>query len=294
MKPAPFDYFDPDSLGEALDLLNEYGDDATIIAGGQSLGPILNMRLSAPKVLIDLNRVTALDYQREENGELALGAMTRQSTLEDEVTLQTFQPLVATSLPYIGHRAIRNRGTVGGSVAHADPAAEWPALILALDGSLVARRVGGERVLTADDFFVWALTNSLAPEEALVEIRLPTWPKGSGWSFVEFSRRHGDFAVLGVAIRLRLDEASRCIDARLVLIGGGPTPMRTRHAETMLDGEIMSQELFTEVAQKASMEIDPSGDVHASADYRRHLAKVLVSAALQQAAERALNGGGLS
>jgi len=294
MKPAPFDYFDPDSLDEALDLLNEYGDDATIIAGGQSLGPILNMRLSTPKVIVDLNRVTALDYQREENGELALGAMTRQSTLEDEVTLQTCQPLVATSLPYIGHRAIRNRGTVGGSVAHADPAAEWPALILALDGSLIVRRVGGDRVITADDFFVWALTNALAPEEALVEIRLPTWPKGAGWSFIEFSRRHGDFAVLGVAIRIRIDEEGRCIDARVVLIGGGPTPMRARHAETMLDAEIMSQELFTEVAQQASREIDPDDDIHASADYRRHLAKVLVSSALQQAAQRATNGGGLS
>ena len=294
MKPAPFDYFDPDSLDEALDLLNQYGDDAEIIAGGQSLGPILNMRLSAPKVLVDLNRVTTLDYQREENGGLALGAMTRQSTLEDEITLQTCQPLVATSLPCIGHRAIRNRGTVGGSVAHADPAAEWPGLIMALDGTLVVRHKDRERVLTADDFFVWALTNSLAPEEALVEIRLPTWPKGAGWSFVEFSRRHGDFALLGVAIRLKLDEVGRCIDARLVLIGGGPTPMRARHAETILDGEITSHELFTEVAQQASKEIDPGSDIHASADYRRHLAKVMVLSALQQAAERAMIEGGPS
>ncbi len=287
MKPAPFDYYDPDSLDEVLDLLNQHGDDAKLIAGGQSLGPILNMRLSAPKVLIDLNRVTTLDYQREEKNGLALGSMTRQSTLEDTAHLQVRQPLVATSIPYIGHRAIRNRGTVGGSVAHADPAAEWPALILALDGSLLVRNAGGERVITADDFFVWTLTNALVPEEVLVEIRLPKWPNGAGWSFVEFSRRHGDFAVLGVAIRLSLDNAGRCTDARMVLIGGGPTPIRTRHAETMLDGETISQDLISEVSHQASQEIKPDGDIHASADFRRHLASVLVSSALQQAAERA-------
>ena len=290
MKPAPFEYFDPDSLDEALDLLNQYGDEAKVLAGGQSLGPLLNMRLSVPEVIIDLNRVTALNYQREEDEWLALGAMTRQSTLEDDATLPDRQPLLAASIPYIGHRAIRNRGTVGGSVAHADPAAEWPALVMALDGLMVMRRAGRERELAADDFFLGALTTTLAAEELLVEVRLPPWPAGTGWAFIEFSRRHGDFALLGVAVRLRVDETGRCTDARLAVIGGGPTPLRTRQAEAMLAGEVASEGLFSAVAQQASREIEPDSDLHASADYRRHLATVLVSRALDHAVERATNG----
>jgi len=161
MKPAPFEYYDPDTVEEALELLGHYGDEAKILAGGQSLCPLLNMRLSAPEVLIDLNRISSLAYQREENGWLALGAMTRQSRLEDDPTLAERQPLLAAAIPHIGHRAIRNRGTVGGSLVHADPAAEWPALGLALGAEFVARRAGGERVLAVDDFFLGALTTTL-------------------------------------------------------------------------------------------------------------------------------------
>jgi len=292
MKPAPFKYFDPDNEEEVLELLEQHGDDAKLMAGGQSLGPLLNMRLSVPQVIIDLNRVKGLDYQRWEDGWLALGALTRQSTLEDDPTLRENQPLVAESIPYIGHRAIRNRGTIGGSLVHADPAAEWPALVAALEAELVIYRAGeGARTLRVDDFFLSSLTTTLEPEDLFVEVRLPPWPSRAGWSFVEFSRRHGDFALVGVAATLSLDEAGRCTEARLALIGAGPIPIRARQAEALLQGEMVNDDLFEAAAQKAGTEIDPEGDIHASANYRRHLATVLVSRALVQAAERAKNGG---
>ena len=291
MKPAPFEYFDPASVGEILDLLQQYGDEAKIMAGGQSLGPLLNMRLSAPQVIIDVNRAQVLDYQREEAGWTVLGALTRQSQLEDDLAFSTQQPLVAESLPYVGHRAIRNRGTVGGSLAHADPAAEWPALVTALDGELVIRRAGQPaRTLTADNFFLGSLTTTLEPEEMVVEVRLPPHPSGAGWAFIEFSRRHGDFAMVGVAARLGIDGKGCCTDARLGLIGVGPTPMRARQVEAMLEGEPVDDALFEAVAQQVEGDIDPEGDIHASADYRRHLARVLVARALTKAAARA-NGG---
>jgi len=292
MKPAPFEYFDPDNEEEVLDLLTQYGDDAKLMAGGQSLGPLLNMRLSAPQVIIDLNRVAGLDYQREEDGWLVLGALTRQSTLEDDAILRERQPLIAESVPYVGHRAIRNRGTVGGSLVHADPAAEWPALVTALEAELIVHRAGeGTRILSPDDFFLSSLTTTLEPADVLVEVRVPPWPLGAGWAFVEFSRRHGDFALVGVATRLGLDEAGRCTDARLSLIGAGPISIRARQAEAFLQGEIANDELFEAAAQKAGTEVDPEGDIHASSDFRRHLTTVLVSRALAQAAKRAKNGG---
>lgn len=288
MKPAPFDYFDPDSVEEVLELLRQYGDEAKLLAGGQSLGPLLNMRLSVPQVIIDLNRVEALNYQREVDGWLVLGALTRQSTLEDDVTLRKRQPLVAEAIPFIGHRAIRNRGTVGGSLVHADPAAEWPALATALQAELVVRRAGqGGRVLGADDFFLSALVTTLEPDELLYEVRLPPWPPNAGWAFSQFSRRHGDFALLGVAARLNLDQGGRCTDARLALIGASPTPVRAYRAEAMLLGEAITERLFEAAGQQAGLEIEPEGDIHASAGYRRQLATVLVARALRQAAGQA-------
>jgi CO/xanthine dehydrogenase FAD-binding subunit len=293
MKPAPFDYFDPDSVEEVLELLKQYGDEAKLLAGGQSLGPLLNMRLSVPQVIIDLNRVEALNYQREVDGWLVLGALTRQSTLEDDAALRERQPLVAEAIPFIGHRAIRNRGTVGGSLVHADPAAEWPALATALQAELVVRRAGqGDRVLGTDDFFLSALVTTLEPDELLHEVRLPPWSPSAGWAFIQFSRRYGDFALFGVAARLDLDQTGRCTEARLALIGASPTPVRARQAEAMLLGEAATETLFEAAAQQASTEIEPEGDIHASVGYRRQLATVLVARALMQAAARAKNGGG--
>lgn len=291
MKPAIFDYFDPETVEEVLALLEQYGDEAKILAGGQSLGPLLNMRLASPAVIIDLNRVTALDYQHEREGWLALGALMRQSTLEDDALFAARQPLIAEALPYIGHRSIRHRSTVGGSIAHADPAGEWPALVAALDAELVVRQAGEpERVLAADEFFDGPLMSILEPEELLVEVRLPLWPANAGSSFIEFSRRHGDFALLGVAARLQLDSDRRCTDARLALLGAGSTPLRAYEAESILQGQPFSEALVAAAAQQASHEIEPDDDLHASADYRRHLARVLVGRALTEAASRAKGG----
>ena len=293
MKPAPFAYCDPQTVDEVLDLLKHYGDEAKVLAGGQSLGPLLNMRMATPHVIIDLNRVAALDYQHDQAGWLHIGALTRQSRLEDDASLPLRQPLVAEAIPLIGHRAIRNRGTVGGSLVHADPAAEWPALVAALGGEMVVRRADEAlRVVPADDFFLTYLTTVLQPDELLVEVRLPPWPAGAGWAFVEFTRRHGDFALVGVAIRLGLDDTGVCTDARVALIGVGGTPVRARQTEALLYGERVDEKLFDAAAEKVSTEIEPEGDLHASATFRSHLATVLVQRGLRRAAQRVKRGEG--
>ncbi|MEM7343249.1 MAG: xanthine dehydrogenase family protein subunit M [Chloroflexota bacterium] len=292
MKPAPFDYFDPETIEDVLDLLQQYGDDAKIMAGGQSLGPLLNMRMSLPEVIVDINRVSALDYQYETADHLILGAQTRQYVLEDDPTLAERQPILMAALPHIGHRSIRTRSTVGGSLAHADPAAEWPAIAALLDAEMVIQQANQPtQVLGPDEFFQSALITALEPEALLVEVRLPHWPTGAGWSFVEFSRRHGDFALLGAAASLQLDANRRCTEARLVLIGAAPIPIRPRQTEAYLTGEIITEALITSAAQEVRQEIEPDGDLHGSADYRRHLATVLVSRALTEAAQRAIPGG---
>lgn len=287
MKPAPFEYYDPTSVEEVLALLQEHGDEAKVLAGGQSLGPLLNMRMATPQVIVDLNRVAALDYRKDQDGWMAIGALTRQSELEDDASFRRKQPLVAEAIPLIGHRAIRNQGTVGGSVAHADPAGEWPALVAALDAELVVQSAdNSRRVLGAEDFFLTYLTTMLQPEELLLEIRLPPWPQDAGWAFVEFSRRHGDFALVGVASRLRLDPHRICLDARLALIGVEGVPVRARRAEEMLEGERVGRELFVAAGEEAGRNLDPQGDLHASSEFRRHLAGVLVRRALTRAAKR--------
>ncbi|HSH43787.1 MAG TPA: xanthine dehydrogenase family protein subunit M [Arenicellales bacterium] len=290
MKPAAFDYTAARSVDEALAVLSQYGDEAKVIAGGQTLGPMLNMRLLMPQVLLDINRVESLSSAGRGDGGLALGAATRQADLEDDPGLAEVQPLVAAAIPYIAHRAIRNRGTVGGSLVHADPAAEWGGLVHALDAELVIAGSDGRRTVAAEDFFVGILTTAVEPEELLVEVRLPAWPRGAGWSFVEFSRRHGDFALAGVACRLQLDGDRRCSDVRLGLIGLGDTPLRARDAEAVLVGESVGPELYRAAAETAARGIEPMSDLHASADYRRQLTRVLVADALAQAVDRASPG----
>jgi len=287
MKPAPFRYFAPESVAEALDVLREHGDDAKVIAGGQTLGPMLNMRLVTPEVLLDLNRVAELDYRREQPGGLAIGALTRQSALEDDPGLPAAQPMVAAAVPFVAHRAIRNRGTVGGSLAHADPAAEWGTLVAVLDAELVVRRAGEEaRTVPAEEFFIGVLTTALAPDELLVEIRIPAWPAGAGWSFRELARRHGDFALAGVAARVSLDASGACREARLAVLGVGDRPVRLREAEQTLAGERPGPEAFRAAAARAAAEVDPQNDVHASAAFRRHLVGVLTEDALAEATAR--------
>jgi carbon-monoxide dehydrogenase medium subunit len=287
MKPAPFAYVAPTSVDEALALLAQHADEAKPLAGGQSLVPLMNFRLARPGVLVDLNRIPELQYIREHDGGLAIGAMTRQRAAERSALVRERCPLLAAALPLVGHPPIRNRGTVGGSLAHADPAAELPAVAAALDAELVVRGPSGERVARPDAFFLTYLTTTLEPTELLVEVRFPAWPAGAGWAFEELSRRHGDFAIVGVAAVLQLDSQGQVADARLAFIGAAPTPVRAHAAEAALRGQPATAETFRAAAERVVDALDPSDDVHASAAYRREVAKVLARRALVAAHERA-------
>ncbi|MFQ5519759.1 MAG: FAD binding domain-containing protein [Candidatus Methylomirabilia bacterium] len=290
MKPAQFAYHDPTSVEEALDLLRRYGGEAKVLAGGQSLMPLVNFRLSRPAALVDINRVQALVYLREADGQLRIGALTRQRAIEFSPLVRERLPLLADATTLVGHLPIRSRGTIGGSLAHADPSAEYPAVVTALDGELVVRGLSGERVFRPAEFFVSYMTTALGPEEMLVEVRLPVAPPWSGWAFEEFSRRHGDFAIVGIAALL-VAEGARCRVARLAAAGAGPTPIRLRGAEEILEGEGLSERSIEAAAARAAELVEPDGDIHASAEYRRHLTRVLSRRALRRAAARSGEGG---
>ena len=291
MKPAPFEYFDPRTVEEAVSLLQEHGEDAKILAGGQSLMPLLSMRMARPEALIDLSRVAGLEYIREADGALAIGAMTSKRAVERSALVKNRQPLLHAATLWIAHPQIRNRGTVGGSMAHADPAAEYPAVALDLGAELRAVGPDGERSIEAGDFFVSYLTTALGPAEVLTEVRFPVLAEGTGWGFQELSRRHGDFAIAGAAVILSIPGRGRCASARVVLFGVGPTPVRARGAEEILVGEALGPPLLERAARRASEDLDePLSDVHASAEFRRHLAGVLTRRALTEAMARA--GGG--
>ncbi len=287
MKPAPFEYHRPATVEEALDLLARHGYDAKLLAGGQSLVPAMNFRLAQPAVLVDLNRVEELDYLREEPGLLRVGAMTRQRAAERSEAVARGAPLLAGTLPWVAHPQIRNRGTVGGSVAHADPAAEIPAVMLALDARFLLRGPGGERTVRAEEFFTGLFGTSLEPDEILVEVEIPAPAPGSGWAFDEVSRRHGDYALAGAAAVVTLDGAGRCTDARVVLLSVGGGPVLAAGAAAALVGEAPSEEAVRAAADAVGREIDPPADIHASAAYRRRLAEVLVRRVLPRAFERA-------
>ena len=285
MKPAQFEYHVPATVDEAIALLKQYGGEAKVLAGGQSLVALMNFRLSRPAALIDLNRIDALAYIKEENGWLRLGAMTRQRTIERSDLVRARIPLLTEATGLVGHLPIRTRGTIGGSVAHADPSAEYPAVVSALEGELVVRGPGGERRVRPEEFFVTYLTTSLAPDEILTEVRLPVQPPGSGWRFEEFSRRHGDFAIVGIAA-LVVAEGGRCKKARLATAGAGPIPIRLRAAEEILERDGLDEQTFQAAGARAAELVNPDGDIHASADYRRHLTKVLTVRALRKALGR--------
>ncbi len=290
MKPAPVDYVAPGSLDEALALLAEHGDDAKVLAGGQSLIPLLNFRLARPSLLVDLNRLGELDYLRNGESDLAIGAMTRQRRLERDPLVAAAAPLLQAAAGFIAHPQIRNRGTVGGSLAHADPAAELPVVTVALDARFAVRSAAGERRVPAAEFFVGLLTADLQPGELLVEVTVPAMPPGSGWSFHEMARRHGDYALAGVAAVLtRAGDA--CSRARIVYLSLGDGPLRAREAERLLETEGVSPRTIDEAAGLAAeREIEPAGDIHASVAYKRHLARTLTRRALAEAWQRA--GGG--
>lgn len=289
MKPAPFEYLAPDSLDAALDLLAHRGGEAKLLAGGQSLIPVMNFRLAQPTLLVDLNRLRDLDYLREDAGGLRIGAMTRQRRLERDPLVPRLAPLLGEAVPFIAHPQIRNRGTVGGSLAHADPAAELPAVAVALDARFRLRRAGGERWVEARAFFAGLFATVLEPDEMLVEVALPPpAPSRTGWAFLEVARRHGDYAQVGIAARVTLDEAGRCREARLVYLSVGDGPVEAREAAAMLAGSDLSDAAIAAAADKASRdEMDPTGDIHASADFKRHLARVLTGRALRRAVSRA-------
>ncbi len=288
MKPAPFKYYAPTTVEEALVHLAEYGYDAKPLAGGQSLIPLLNFRLAQPSVIVDLNNVSELFYIRPDNGDLLIGAMTRQAQVEHDPLVAERAPLVHEVMPQIAYPQIRSRGTFGGSLAHADPSAELVAVNIALNARFRLRSQAGERWVPADEFFVGLFTTVLEPDELLVEVALPPMPPRSGWSFLQITRRHHDFCIAGVAVLVTLDNKNRCEQARLVFLSAGDGPVTARQAAEMLVGQAPTPELIQAVAEKAAEdEIDPGSDIHASADYRRHLAKVLACRTLTQAFERA-------
>lgn len=289
MKPAPFDYVAPRSLEELLERLAERGADAKILAGGQSLVPVLNFRLAQPACLIDINRVAELDCVRAtDDGGVAVGALARQARLERDRDVARRVPLLAEALPFVAHPQIRNRGTLGGSLAHADPAAELPAVAVASDARLRLVRKGGERWIPARDFFTGLFATALEPDELLAEIAFPAPERASGVAFVEQSRRHGDYAMAGVAARVALDADGRCRVARLVYLSVGDGPVDARRAAELLIGQRSDSGVLRAAAEMAaSSEIDPIGDIHASAEFKRQLVRVLTVRALETAFARA-------
>ena len=286
MKPPPFDYQRPSGIAEAAALLAEHGADAKLLAGGQSLVPLLNFRMLRPSVLIDLNRLVELEFIRQDAGALRIGALARHHAIETSPLLRQHFPIVAAAMAHVGHLAIRNRGTIGGSLAHADPSAELPMLVLLLDATIRARSARGERTYTAGEFFIGPLTTALADDEILTAVELPSLPPGAGWGFEEVALRHGDFAIAAVAaVVTATNETIGAV--RLAAMGVGETPLRLRAAEAMLAGHSLTPELIDAAARQARQEVEPHSDLRGSADYRRHLVGVLMERALSAAWERA-------
>ena len=289
MKPAPFKYLAPTTLAEALAHLAKHGYEAKPLAGGQSLVPMMNFRLAQPSMLVDLNNITELSYIRPaKDGGVLVGAMTRQRQVEHDPLIAERVPMVHEAMPKIAYPQIRTRGTFGGSMAHADPSAELPAVSVALNARFRVRSQSGERWVPAGEFFQGFFTTVLQPNELLVEVALPALPPRTGWSFMEVARRHHDFALVGVAATVALDGKDQCQQARLVFFSVGDGPVEARQAAELLRGQTLTPEAIGEAAEVAARDdVDPSNDINASAEYRRHLVRVLSRRALTEAAERA-------
>ena len=287
MKPAPFLYSAPATLTEALALLNRHGDEAKVLAGGQSLIPVMNFRLAQPGMLVDLNGVGSLDFIRAEQDGLHIGAMTRQRRVERSHLVAEHSPLVYETMPFIAHPQIRNRGTFGGSIAHADPSAELPVIAVTLNARLRLQKEGSERWVHAPDFFTGLFATDLAPEEMLTEIVIPPPRPRTITAFTEFARRHGDYALVGVAAALTFAPDATCTEARLVYLSVGEVPTVATQASALLQGETLTDEAIRAAAHAAAThEIDPSDDIHATAAYKRHLAEVLTRRVLQTVKEK--------
>jgi carbon-monoxide dehydrogenase medium subunit len=289
MKPPPFDYFKPATLEEALSLKAQHGEDAKVLAGGQSLIPTMNYRLVQPSALIDLNELSELDHiSASANGDLRVGAMTRQRRIEFDPNVEKVVPILHETIPYIAHPQIRNRGTIGGSLVHADPASELPVIALVTGAQIRVKNHLGERWIPAEDFFQGMFMTDLQPDEILIEVNIPAMPSRTGWSFVEVTRRAGDYAMMGVAILVSLEVDGRFNEARMVYLNAGDGPVEAKGSADSLRGEVYSEAVVEEAARTASMEeIDPIGSVHATIEYQRHLAYILTKRALMQAFERA-------
>lgn len=282
MKPSSFIHLQPAGVADALAMLAEHAPDARILAGGQSLVPMMNFRLARPAVLVDINRISELAYIRDDGARLRIGAMTRERAIEDSALVRSATPLLHEATTNIAHLPIRSRGTIGGSIANADPAAEYPATVLALDAILVARSVRGERQIAAADFFTGVLSTALEPDEMLAEIVVPKAPPGSGAAFVEIARRHGDFALAGVACEIVLAD-DRVASIRLAACGVSDRPLRLSGAEAALLGKTPDDDALAAAGRAAAAEVDPGSDAHATSDYRRRLAGVMTKRAVAAA-----------
>ncbi|MGD8226884.1 MAG: xanthine dehydrogenase family protein subunit M [Desulfobacteraceae bacterium] len=290
MKPNAFEYFAPNTVKEAVGLLERYEDEAKILAGGQSLVPIMNFRLGRPEVLVDINGIKDLDYIKEKGEALLIGALTRERDLELSPLVKEKCPILAEAVSFIGHVPIRNRGTIGGSLVHADPSSELPTVICCLNGEMRVVSPLGERALAPEEFFLTYLTTSLEPSEILIEVRVPTLPQNTAWSFVELTRRSGDFAIVGVATVLFMEDGGVCREARIALGGVAPTPVRAEEAEELLSGQVITEELIQEAGEEAAEATETEPDYHASAEYRKDMARVFVQRGLHEALSKVKGG----
>ena len=288
MKAAPFDYVRAASLSEACELLRQDGDDVKLIAGGQSLAPMMAMRLARPSRLVDINEIAALKYITREDGIARIGACTRQCVIERDDALALQVPLLRQALAWVGHVQTRNRGTVGGSLAHADPAAELPLVAQVVGAKMVLRSAQGMRIVPAAEFFTGPLSTALLPHECVEEIHWPAGAQRAGSAFTEVSRRHGDFAIIAACAQITVDHDQRCMSATLGLTGGGSTPLAFPRLAAHLAGTRLEDEGVQSIAHDAAEELDPGSDLHASSAYRKHLAGVLASRVLRAAYAQAL------
>jgi aerobic carbon-monoxide dehydrogenase medium subunit len=284
MKLPPFAYACPTTLPEAIELLASHDGDAKAIAGGQSLVPMLAFRLAQPTLLVDLRKLADLRGIRISDAGVTLGAMVRWRDIEDDERLETAHPLLKAAIAHVAHYQIRNRGTVGGSIAHADPAAEMPGIAIACDAEIAVVGKSGAHVIQAADFFQGALTTALTPDEIIVEIRLPPWPAGRRWGFQEFARRRGDFAMAAAAVFYDQDARGKARNAHVGVIGVGDRPLRLTAVEDVLNGESIDEATIAKADAATSAAVDPQDDIHASAAYRRSLVGTMVERALKNAA----------
>jgi len=286
MKPFSFEYFKPNNIDEAISLLNGYGEDAVILAGGQSLIPLMNLRLARPKYIIDINKIAELSYIKDTNGGLSIGALTRHREIEKSDIIKSKYPILSKTVSLIGNPQIRNWGTIGGSISHADPAGELPTLLLALNGKVKVVGNQGEREIDGDDLFLGYLTTSMEKTEILREVYIPEISPKMGWEFVELTKRSHDFAIVSVAVLMSIDNAGKCNDVRISLGGVGSMPVRAKGAEEFLLDKAINDDSINEAANIASEEAEPESDIHASAKYRKEMVKVFVNRGLISALDR--------